>query len=91
MIRYICKTKEEIVYLWNYFNLNKITRDSVDDVISEFTDIKLDMKMFIDKEYFEYCGGNCKNCVYCDEMGYSEEANINIIKREEKLNRILND
>jgi hypothetical protein len=89
MKRYVCKTKDEIKYLWDYLKINDLPHTSSLDGIIEELKYNNNVVLFVDKHYFDCCGGICEGCEICQDYKFSEKVNINNIIREEKLKRIL--
>jgi hypothetical protein len=91
MKRYICKSIDDIKYLYDYLKINDLTlTNSLDDMILLFGKHS-NMVLFVDEYYFNICPGKCGDCPLCEDYKNSEKVNINNIIRKEKLNRILND
>jgi hypothetical protein len=89
MIRYVCKTQEEIKYLLeNCIEIPNIILSSKEWYIKTKYD-NIDAKFFVSDKEFLFCYKNCNRCTSCGELKDSYEIKVNTLMREEKLKRIL--
>jgi hypothetical protein len=84
-IRYICKSEEEIMFLWNSLKLYKYSRFDLNHYTIYFKNYNKTV-FFIDEFSLKFCNGVCGYCVGCT---YDSSINVNNLMRKEKLKRIL--